>query len=406
VTVLELHDVWKGYRDVSGRPRTLRGMAPGGLLHARRRPRRWALRGVSLSLPAGMALGLVGHNGAGKSTLLRLASGLGRPSRGRVLVHPRTASVLNLGSTFDHELTGRENAYTALLVAGHDRGAALRKVGEVLAFAELEDYADAPVRTYSDGMRLRLAFSSVAAMDPALLILDEVLAVGDIAFRRRCEERVADLRAGGTSLILVSHSLEEIGQTCERAAWLHRGELRAVGETGMVLDAYRGAMHERTLARTPVGALPADAGPPVGERRIGSQEIRVADVRIAGPGGDPVTTPGGPLTVTLRLESERAVTDPIVVVSLRRRADQALVLDLSTRADGVRLGAAVTHAVVELRIDSLAIAGGEYEVDVGVFEADWEYAYDFQASRHVLRVEGPVAGSGVLLPPHRWSVGT
>ena len=402
MTVLELRDVWKGYRHGAGRPSTLRGMGPRALV-AGRRPRRWALRGVSLSLPAGTGLGLVGHNGAGKSTLLRLASGLGRASRGSVLIHPRVASVLNLGATFDHDLTGRENAYTALLVAGQERAAARRAVDAVLAFAELEEYADEPVRTYSDGMRLRLAFSSVAVMDPALLILDEVLAVGDLAFRRRCEERIAELRAGGTSLLLVSHSLEEIATTCERAAWLHRGELRAAGDTGAVLEAYRDAMTERTLARTRVGAVP-EGGPPVGDGRIGSQELRIADVRVAGPGGDAVTVPGGPLTVTLRLSADRPVPDPIVVVTLRRRADASLVFDLSTRAAGVALGPAVRDVTVELGVDALAVAGGEYLLDVGVFEAGWEYAYDFHERRHPLRVDGPVAGSGVLLPPHRWRV--
>ena len=386
--VLELRGVWKRYRDRTRGRRTVR--RPHSLS---RRAYRWALQDVSLTLAAGEALGLVGHNGAGKSTLLRLASGLGRATRGDVAVDPRTQSVLNLGTTFDHELSGRENAYTSMLIAGLDPRPAGAKVEEVLDFAELGDFADAPVRTYSDGMRLRLAFGAVAVSDPKLLLLDEVLAVGDLAFRRRCEDRIGQLREGGTSLLLVSHSLEEIGATCGRTAWLHRGELRAVGATGEVLEAYRGAMERRTQERTPAG-----------EDVHGSQEVRVTEVVVAGPGGDAATVPGGPLTVRLRLAAERPIDEPIVVVSLRRRQDEVLVLDLSTRAAGTRLGRGLTEAEVVLRIDALAVPGGEYLVDVGVFETDWEYAYDFQKGRSILRVDGPVAGAGVLLPPHTWTV--
>jgi lipopolysaccharide transport system ATP-binding protein len=402
-TVLRFDGVWKSYPAHGRRERTLRGLLAGDVPLLRRGGIRWALRGVDIELAAGRSLGIVGHNGAGKSTLLRLLSGLGRPTRGRIQVDPDVASVLNLGAAFDLESSGRENAYTAALVGGHGRGAARRIVPAALRFAELEEFADAPVRTYSDGMRLRLAFGVIAESRPRLLALDEVLAVGDLAFRRKCEDRIAELRSSGTSVVLVSHALEEIRATCDEAAWLHRGAVRAAGETGAVLEAYREAMLERTRERTPVGAGRDDQGLELGVDRFGSQELRVADVAVDGGEGPAVVAAGAPVRIGVRLEATGPpVEDPIVCVALRRRSDSALVLDLSTRADGVSLGPAVDAAEVDLVVERLELSAGEYALDVGVFERDWEHAYDFHSAAYPLRVEGRVAGSGVLLPPHRW----
>jgi lipopolysaccharide transport system ATP-binding protein len=401
--VLRLTDVWKGYTDWSGRPRTFRGMFAGRVPLLRSGPQRWALRGVSLELAPGRSLGVIGHNGAGKSTLLRLASGLGRPTRGTVEVDPDSSSVLSLGAAFDGELTGRENAYTSALVAGYSSAVSRRLVPEMLRFAEIEDFASAPVRTYSDGMRLRLAFGVVAVSRPRLLVLDEVLAVGDIGFRRKCEERIAEMRDEGTSLLLVSHSPDEVRDTCDEAAWLHHGAVRAQGATEAVLEAYEKSMLERTLQRTPVGAARDDQGLALGVNRFGSQEMVIEDVTLIGTSADGGIPSGAGLKVRVRLRADAPVADPIVVVSLRRASDQSLVLDLSTRADGVDIGRSVSSAEVQLELDRLELSAGDYVLDVGVFEQGWEYAYDFHAAAYPLSVEGRVGGSGVLLPSHAWS---
>lgn len=399
--VLTLRGVWKGYPQFGGRPRTLRGMLGGRVPLLRRGPLRWALRGIDLELAPGRSLGVMGQNGAGKSTLLRLASGLGRPTRGEVRVHPDSASVLSLGAAFDMELTGRENAYTSALVAGYERRQAQRLVPAILRFAELEQFAEAPVRTYSDGMKLRLAFGVVAESRPRLLILDEVLAVGDIAFRRKCEERIGEMRADGASLLLVSHSQEEIRSTCEEAAWLHHGAVRAYGDVEAVIAGYERSMLERTLEHTPVGAGRDDQGLALGVDRFGSQEMIVSDVRIDGDG---TVASGAPLRIRVGIRAAGGpVDDPVVVVSLRRRADAGLLFDLSTRADGFQLGRGVREAEVELLVERLELSAGEYALDVGVFERGWEYAYDFHSTAYRLRVEGPVAGSGPMLPRHAWS---
>ncbi len=221
---ISLDGVWKSYPRWSAGTRTLRGIVTQRLpMVARGKDRRWVLSDVSLRAGPGESVGLIGPNGAGKSTLLRLAAGLGRPTRGTVERPDSTAAVLNFDSWFDGELTGRENAVTALVVNGWRRAQASALLPAVLEFAELEDFADAPVRTYSEGMKLRLAFGVVAQLRPAALLIDEVIAVGDLRFQAKCMERIQDLRENGTTLVVASHDLDYIVANCDHALWLQAG---------------------------------------------------------------------------------------------------------------------------------------------------------------------------------------
>lgn len=405
MSVLRLEGVWKAYPAWGKQPRTLRGVFTRRVpvLGGRKRPKRWALRDLTLELAPGSSLGVIGHNGAGKSTFLRLASGLGRPSRGRLEVHPDTAAVLGLGSSFDMQLNGRENALTAAMIAGMTRREAQQRLPAMLDFAELEDFVDSPVRTYSEGMKLRLSFGVVAALQPRLLILDEVLAVGDLAFQQKCQDRITELQESGTSLVLASHSLDEIRESCDRVAWLHRGDLRALGDTESVLEEYEHAAQERTLERTPVGGERDDGELRLRENRFGSQEMIVEAVELHGTLRAGAVRTGDPLRVSARIvASSGPIKDPIVVMSLRRTGDQAVVFDLSTRADGFTVGRSVQTADIGLSIPRLDLPAGEYALDVGVFESTWEHAYDYHWQTYPLRVEGPVGGGGILVPEHRW----
>ncbi len=406
MSVLRFESVWKAYPDWGRQPRTLRGVFARRVpaLGGSGRPKRWALRDLSLDLAAGGSLGVIGHNGAGKSTFLRLAAGLGRPTRGRLAVHPDTATVLNLGSSFDMQLTGEENALTAALVAGMTKREALASRAAMLDFAELNEFVEYPVRTYSEGMKLRLAFGVVATLQPHLLILDEVLAVGDLAFRQKCQDRIAELRESGTSLVLASHSLEEVASNCDQVAWLHRGDLRAVGDVDTVIEEYEEASSQLTYERTPVGSAGEEGGLRLRENRFGSQEMTVEEVKIHGlsPAGTIAT--GDPLRVSATiLARDEPIDEPIFVVSLRRAGDHAIIFDLSTNADGFKVGAGVRAARVSLALERLDLPAGDYSLDVGVFEPTWEHAYDYHWQSYSLRVTGPVGGTGLLVPEHRWS---
>jgi homopolymeric O-antigen transport system ATP-binding protein len=401
--VIRLDSVWKSYPRWSGE-RTLRGALTRRVPLAARRERSWALQDVSLHVRPGEAVGLIGANGAGKSTLLRLAAGLGQPTRGRVDVAGEIASILTLGDSFDLSLSGRENAYTAAVVAGMRRSDARAILSAALEFAELEEFADAPVRTYSEGMKLRLAFGVVAQLRPQVLIVDEVIAVGDLRFQARCLERIRELRESGTAVLLASHSLETVVEECNRALWLQGGHVRLAGDAAEVAGDYADAMRSETIERTPASApAGAAAGLELKRNRFGSLELTIEDVLLP----EELET-GAALGVTVEVASrvDYEVVDPIASVTISRARDGVVCCDLSTQAAGVRLGTVGADGLrVSLGLERLDLVPGDYLLDVGIHSPDWEYAYDFHWQAYPLRVTGRSAGEGLLRPAHRWDAG-
>ena len=405
---LQLDGIWKSYPRWSGGGRTLRGIVGRRMpVLVRNTDRRWALKDVSLSVARGESVGLIGENGAGKSTLLRLASGIGRPTRGTLSVPRNTASVLNFDNWFDFNLTGRENALTALIIAGWPAREARRLIGPVLEFAELEGFADAPVRTYSEGMKLRLAFGVVAQLEPELLLIDEVISVGDLRFQAKCMERIREMRAAGTTLVLATHALEAVEQECDRALWLQAGGVRASGDAGAVIAEYRAAMRSQTLDRTPPPDPEGAGDLELRRNRLGSQELTIEDVAILGIGGQPIAQVvcGGELTVALRLRPNPGpVAHPVVGVTIHRVSDGVICYDASSEADGVAIGTIAEPVDVRLRFERLDLIPGDYVLDVGAYRSDWEFAYDFHWQAYPLTVTGPRGDGGVFRPPRSWSV--
>ena len=211
----------------------------------------WALRGVSLTVRKGEILGILGENGAGKSTLLKAISRIVPPSEGRVQVLGQVAPLVELGAGFHPDLTGRENIYLNALLLGNTRLQITERLERITDFSELGEFLDAPVRTYSSGMSARLGFAIATDCSPDILIIDEILGVGDDRFYDKCEQRIASLCSGGTTVLLVSHDLVKIESMCDRVAWLHQGRLVMTGDPHRVTRAYR----ERR--RTPGGAVRA-----------------------------------------------------------------------------------------------------------------------------------------------------
>jgi ABC-2 type transport system ATP-binding protein/lipopolysaccharide transport system ATP-binding protein len=198
----------------------------------------WALRDVSLAVERGGSLGVVGRNGAGKSTLLKVITGVLKPTRGTVDVLGSVAPILELGTGFDHELTGYENVYLNALLLGHTRRQVDERLEEIVEFSGLREFIHTPIRNYSTGMVGRLGFSIATAWVPDVLILDEVLSVGDARFLRRCHSRLEEFRARGTTVLLVSHDVQAVRETCDHAVWLDTGEIQKIGPAGEVVDAY------------------------------------------------------------------------------------------------------------------------------------------------------------------------
>ncbi len=313
-------------------------LSPGLRSQRRSTNTRWALSDVSFSLESGEVLGVIGHNGAGKSTLLRLASGISRPTRGDIRVARSTASVLSLGDTFNADLSGASNAVTAAVIGGLTPSEARAALPRAIEFAELEEFEDAPVRSYSDGMKLRLAFGVMTLLTPELLIVDEILAVGDLAFQEKCMNHLTHLREHGTAIVLASHDMEQIEEQCDRALLLSRGEALAYGDVETVVTTYREQMQSRTLDVTPEADEESeDTELELQTNRFGSQEMQIDQVEIGGRRGSGRVRSGGTLAV-------RAVVRPVTktgavafTVAVERDADDVKCLDINTDLDEIRV---------------------------------------------------------------------
>lgn len=198
----------------------------------------WALKNVSFSIPKGDSFALVGSNGSGKSTMLKIISGILTPTTGNVRINGSIAPLIELGAGFDMELTGRENVFLNGAVLGHSKRMILDKYDEIIDFSELKQFEDVPVKNYSSGMLARLGFSVATMVKPDILIVDEILAVGDFAFQKKCQKRMEDMMSDGTTVVLVSHSAEDVKRICKHAAWIDKGKLMYVGDSDTALKNY------------------------------------------------------------------------------------------------------------------------------------------------------------------------
>jgi ABC-type polysaccharide/polyol phosphate transport system ATPase subunit len=262
-----------------------------------RREEIWALREITFEVFRGEALGIVGHNGAGKSTLVKLLAGITVPTRGQVTICGKLSALVEVGAGFNIELTGRENVYLGGSILGMDRREITRKMEDIEEFAGIGNLIDAPVKTYSTGQFLRLGFSIAAQLEHHIFLLDEVLAVGDVAFQARCFDRVGRLRKAGKTIVLISHDLAAIELICDRAILLKRGELVMTGRPRDVIEEY---------SRTAYGAMTWSSDT--------SNLAKLSGVRFEGPGGGPIRT-GEPMTAHVSFQFNRPVQDPIVTIS-------------------------------------------------------------------------------------------
>jgi ABC-type polysaccharide/polyol phosphate transport system ATPase subunit len=320
-----------------------------------------ALRDVSLTVEPGDAVGLVGRNGSGKTTLLRLISGIIKPTTGRIETSGRIASLLELGAGFHPDFTGRENVYLNGSIHGLSRARVREVMDEIVAFAELEKFIDLPVRTYSSGMFMRLGFSVAAHIQSDVLLLDEVFAVGDEQFQRKCFGKIAEFKHRGGTILFVSHDAQAVERLCDRAVLLRGGEVAFDGDTREAIAAYR-----RLLA--------ADANPQeleAGLREWGSGEARIVAAQLLDDDGDERTqlAAGEPATVRLVVAAEPGVAPPRV--SLELRDDGGLVLGTAsqdTRALGWDGGGGERE--LRFRLPRLPLADGRFHLRFALVDAD------------------------------------
>jgi ABC-type polysaccharide/polyol phosphate transport system ATPase subunit len=347
----------------------------------------WALRDVDLHVPPGEAFGIVGQNGSGKSTLLKLIAGIFAPTTGELDVGGRVGSLIEIGAGFHPDFTGVENVYLNAAIYGLKRRYVDEHLDEIIGFAELEDFADVPVRTYSSGMYMRLGFSVAMHVNPDVLLLDEVLAVGDEAFQQKCFGRIADFKRAGGTIVFVSHDPAAVERVCDRALLLEQGRVVEAGGAVEVVSAY----HRRLVAQPTDGVGPHDGA--------GPQRLRVHEVRaVAGDGSvrDRVTE-GEPVTLEVWLYADEEVDGARVTVGFRDAHEKPLG---SQTVEGVRLRPKRLE-LLRLRFPGLPMREGRFFVDVIVTSADLdaelaraERALELNVFSHDSAGSGPIRLGG------------
>jgi ABC-type polysaccharide/polyol phosphate transport system ATPase subunit len=386
-----------------------------------------ALKGVSFDVAAGRTFGIVGRNGSGKSTMLKLIAGIGKPTEGTIDVRGRVSALIELGAGFHPEISGRENVYINGMMLGLGKKQIASRFDEIVEFAELQDFIDAPVKTYSSGMYMRLGFAVAIHVDPDVLLVDEVLAVGDEAFTHKCLDKFAEFRRRGRTVVLVTHSLDLVRQFCDDAIWLDAGILREHGDPRRVIDSYlldvakgeeialqhaadtgrTSTVAARSAPDTPHSVAPDDEAPAdmfkAIEGRWGSREVEITQVDLVGKDGrvTHVFQSGDPLEVRMKVRANQSVDDVVFGIGIFN-AEGVCCYGTNTRIDGATEGALIGSGEVGFVIDRLDLIDGTYKLDVAAHRKNGA-PYDYHRLLYTMRVSSPLKEVGIFRPPHRWA---
>ncbi len=320
---LEVCQVGKQYaRHHPQHPTTLVETIISGLRRHQAAAHYWAFRGVNFSITTGRMVGIIGANGAGKSTLLRLLGGVGRPDEGTIHTHGRIGALFDLGTGFHPDLTGRENVLYQWGYLWFDPREVTRRFDDIVAFAELQEWIDDPLRTYSTGMQLRLAFAIATQIEPDILLIDEVLAVGDIAFQRKCLDRIVAFKEQGCTILLVTQDPSWVARYCDEALWLRDGKVEAQGAAEVIAGQYLAERNAETKRRTPPIApiieTPSGMSLKVSENRFGSQEMQITGVYLLNRSGEEVeeVANGDSLVIKISYYTSQIIYLPIFGVTI------------------------------------------------------------------------------------------
>jgi ABC-type polysaccharide/polyol phosphate transport system ATPase subunit len=433
---IEVSRVSKAYRRFSHRKQfaTLKSALLTGSLIKNLRPDETftALNDISLTVPKGRTLGVIGRNGSGKSTLLKLVAGITKPTSGTVTVDGRVSALIELGAGFHPEISGRENVFINGIMLGLTKREVTRRFDEIVEFAELQDFIDAPVKTYSSGMYMRLGFAVAIHVDPDVLLVDEVLAVGDEGFTHKCLDKFAEFKRRGKTILLVTHSLGLVEQFCDEALWLDAGRVKGSGDPLRIVGAYRtdvGEREEQELAandakarRSASAAIvspdePASAvlpdnpietatGPAdmfrATEGRWGSREVEITTVTLVGADGTAghVFHSGDAVDVKIAMRASLPVEDVVVGVGIFN-AEGVCCYGTNTSAEQLSIARVAGDAEATLAIASLDLVEGTYKLDVAVHKLDG-YPYDYHRLLYTFRIKSTIKDVGIYRPRHRW----
>jgi ABC-type polysaccharide/polyol phosphate transport system ATPase subunit len=379
-----------------------------------------ALSGVTFNVWEGSTFAIIGRNGSGKSSLLKVLAGITKPTSGEVEVHGRVSALIELGAGFHPEITGRENVFINGIMLGLSKREITERFSEMVEFAELEEFIDAPVKTYSSGMYMRLGFAVAIHVNPDVLIIDEVLAVGDQAFVHKCLDKIGEFRRRGKTILLVTHSLGLVEKLADEALWLDGGKIQSRGDPKKVVDAYLAqvtSFEEGALTAAEDQAV-AEFAEPQQESEVsdndkersskrekgrwGSREVEISEAALIGENGQPrhVFDTGEPVSIRLKIKSSGTIKDFVFGIGIFN-TDGICCYGTNTHIEEFTPVSLSGDGEVRLALDRLDLVEGTYFLDVAAHQRDG-YPFDYHRALHTFRVNSRIKDTGIYRPKHRW----
>jgi lipopolysaccharide transport system ATP-binding protein len=359
----------------------------------------WALRDVSFEIMRGETIGLIGANGAGKSTILKILSRVTVPTSGSYAVKGRVGALIEVGAGFHPDLTGRENVYLNGAIMGMRKREIDAKFDQIVAFSEVENFIDTALKFYSSGMMVRLGFAVAAHIEPDILLVDEVLAVGDTAFQAKCLNKIAELKEQDKTIILVSHAMPSILQHSSRVLWIDHGTLKGFGDPEDTVERYLRTVHEHSGSNAPT----------LDESAMSDSPIRITSVTVRNANGDALGSLvyGQPASVEVAYAVTRPIEDPVVALTFHDVRDFPLG-GLTSRLDDITLDGSTGTGVVRLILSPVLFTRGSYGVTIALHDSRIQRYLDMRPRAATFMVEGPSVASrevsGHFIFPHRWEV--
>ena len=405
--VISVKNVKKMFRVYRDRGNTLKDR----ILFAGRRKyeEHWVLNGVSFEVKRGEAIGLIGQNGCGKSTTLKMLTKILYPDEGTIEMKGRVSSLIELGAGFHPDLSGRENIYTNASIFGLKRKEIDERLEDIIAFSELEAFIDDPVRTYSSGMYMRLAFAVAINVDADILLIDEILAVGDAAFQAKCFRKLQEIKGRGTTIVIVSHAMSQLELICDRSIWVADGLVRMDGKPRDVHPRYmewmsRKNQQEEKKEDERENGEASETDSEGNLKRWGSGEARMTGVKVIGADGTERTdfSPRDPFTIHIDYTAKKQLDDAVIGLAIYR-SDGTLVYGTNTLIDTSAPVTLQTEGTIDLQIDGLPATNGSYSIDLALHRPDG-FNYDFWRNICTIQIADKVQTPGEIALSHQWDI--
>lgn len=383
---------------------------------------RWVLKGLSFSVKKGEAIGLIGENGSGKSTTLKLLTRIIHPDEGSIKITGRVSSLIELGAGFHPDMSGRENIYTNAAIFGLTRKEIEERLEDIISFSELGQFIDNPVRTYSSGMYMRLAFAVAINVDADVLLIDEILSVGDASFQAKCFNKLREIKASGTTIVIVSHSLGQIEQICDKSIWIADGVIEMKGTPREVHPAYLEYMGNKQQIEDmknanqendePQQEISIDKSKNAGElneqvkkeqkNRWGNGDAKIQSVELVGDDGNPKRNfkTGEKLVITIKYNTYKELINPTVGIGIFRN-DGLQCYGTNTFIDHIQNIKLHEKGIIKCVIEANSLLEGEYSLDVAIHTEDG-FAYDYYRNALTFKMHSDIADVGIMRLMHQW----